>query len=254
MRSRELLADRARRVQSLGPVARRHPDVYDRQVRTVLADQAQQPGSVVSLADDVEPRSLEQASYSFAKQRVIVRQNDVLACFAVYVGNHPVTPPLDIGIVDHITGQLSQVTAGHGGGVMGATGTHDPRAADSLTRRTVVVSALLSAIIGSAFFLLALAIDALRSSESRANHALEILVAANRLERLAVDVQTTQRGYIITGESRFLRRGTAHRTISSTQPPPLSAWPAQEARARAARRGRRRRPGGTTSGITRSRW
>jgi signal transduction histidine kinase len=63
---------------------------------------------------------------------------------------------------------------------------------------------LLSAVIGAAFSLLALAIDALRDSEERANHALQVLVAANRLERLVIDVETAQRGFIITGETRFL--------------------------------------------------
>jgi signal transduction histidine kinase len=63
---------------------------------------------------------------------------------------------------------------------------------------------LLSAVIGAAFSLLALAIDALRDSEERANHALQVLVAANRLERLVIDVETAQRGFIITGETGFL--------------------------------------------------
>jgi len=75
----------------------------------------------------------------------------------------------------------------------------------SLTRRTLAVSALLSTVIGAAFFILALAIDALRASESRANHALEVLVAANRLERLTIDIETTQRGFIITGDPVFLK-------------------------------------------------
>ena len=88
---------------------------------------------------------------------------------------------------------------------MGATGTGNRRAGGSLTRRTVAVSALLSAVIGTAFFLLALAIDALRDSEARANHALEVLVAANRLERLAIDIETAQRGFIIVGDTRFLQ-------------------------------------------------
>ena len=87
----------------------------------------------------------------------------------------------------------------------GAPGTRRPRGDHSLTRRLVGVSALLSAVIGTAFFLLALAIDALRDSESRANHALEVLVAANRLERLVIDVETAQRGFIITGEPSFLQ-------------------------------------------------
>jgi signal transduction histidine kinase/CHASE3 domain sensor protein len=49
-----------------------------------------------------------------------------------------------------------------------------------------------------------LAIDDLRDSEERAKHALEVLVAANRLERLVIDIESTQRGFIITGEPRFL--------------------------------------------------
>jgi signal transduction histidine kinase len=84
------------------------------------------------------------------------------------------------------------------------TGTGDRRGG-SLTRRTVAVSLLLSAVIGTAFFLLTLAIEVLRESESRANHSLETLVAANRLERLAVDIETTERGFVITGEPQFLR-------------------------------------------------
>lgn len=87
---------------------------------------------------------------------------------------------------------------------MGATDTRDRRGGGSLTRRTLAVSMLLSAVIGSAFLLLTLAIDTLRDSESRANHALEVLVAANRLERLAIDVETTERGFVITGDPRFL--------------------------------------------------
>ncbi len=96
-------------------------------------------------------------------------------------------------------------------------GTRDRRAGGSLTRRTVAVSALLSAVIGTAFFLLALAIDALRDSESRANHALEVQVAANRLERLVVDIETAQRGFVITGESRFIKPWYQARTEFTRQ-------------------------------------
>src|SRR5215475_3290095 len=75
----------------------------------------------------------------------------------------------------------------------------------NLTRRTFVVSLVLSVIIGAGFLLLALAIDALRKSEARANHAVTVLAAANRLERLALDIETTQRGFVITGQTRFLQ-------------------------------------------------
>lgn len=81
---------------------------------------------------------------------------------------------------------------------------HDRRKGGSLTRRAVAVSALVSAIIGAAFALLALAIGALSASEDRANHALEVLIAANRLERLAIDVEATERGFVITGAPQFL--------------------------------------------------
>jgi len=78
------------------------------------------------------------------------------------------------------------------------------RTGGRLTRRTAAVSALLSAVIGGAFFLLALAIDALRESEGRANHALQVRAAAQQMERLVTDIETTQRGFIVTGDTRLL--------------------------------------------------
>jgi signal transduction histidine kinase len=97
----------------------------------------------------------------------------------------------------------------HGG--IGATGTQQRRANGSLARRTVAVSALLSVVIGAAFFVLAVAIDTLRGSEARANYALEVLVAANHLERVVIDVETTQRGYIITENPLLLTPWVAAR-------------------------------------------
>ena len=88
---------------------------------------------------------------------------------------------------------------------MGASDTPRGRAGGSLARRTIAVSAFLSAVIGAAFFVVALAIDTLRASEARANHALEMLVAANHLERTVLDVETSQRGYVITTDPEFLR-------------------------------------------------
>ena len=88
---------------------------------------------------------------------------------------------------------------------MGATGKRERRGGGNLARRTTAVGALLSVVVGSAFLLLALVIDELRSSESRANHALQVLVAANCVERLAVDVETAHRGFMIAGETRFLQ-------------------------------------------------
>src|SRR5215472_8755950 len=89
----------------------------------------------------------------------------------------------------------------------------------SLARRTVAVSVLLSVIIGTAFFLLALAIDALRGIEARASHAQEVLVAANRLERLVIDVETNQRGFVITGQPQFLKPWQQARSEFARQAP-----------------------------------
>lgn len=78
------------------------------------------------------------------------------------------------------------------------------RTGGRLTRRTAAASVLLSVVIGGAFFLLVLAIDALRESRGRANHALEVRAAAQQIERLVSDIETTQRGFIVTGDTRLL--------------------------------------------------
>jgi len=78
-------------------------------------------------------------------------------------------------------------------------------AGGSLIRRTAVVSVLVSAVIAAAFAVLAVAIEGLRDSASQANRALEVQVAVNHLERLTFEIQSSQRGYIITGERTFLQ-------------------------------------------------
>jgi signal transduction histidine kinase len=88
---------------------------------------------------------------------------------------------------------------------MGATGKQRRRAGGSLAGHTIAVSASLSAVIGAAFLIVALAIDTLRNSEVHATHALEMVAAANSLERTVLDVETTQRGYVITNDPRFLK-------------------------------------------------
>jgi signal transduction histidine kinase len=87
---------------------------------------------------------------------------------------------------------------------MRATETRERRSGARLGRRALGVSVLLSTVIGTAFLLLSFAIDALRDLEARANHALEVQVAATMLERLAIDVETTERGFVITGDPQFL--------------------------------------------------
>lgn len=75
----------------------------------------------------------------------------------------------------------------------------------SLTRRTVVVSVLLSVIVGAVFLLLLLAIRDQQDSTARAQHSQRALIAGDQLYLLIVDIETGQRGFIITGQESFLQ-------------------------------------------------
>lgn len=78
-------------------------------------------------------------------------------------------------------------------------------AGGSLASRTVAVSALLALVIGAAYLLLALVIDDLRSTNARATHALEVLVAANSVQRLIVGIDAVERGFVLSGDPTFLK-------------------------------------------------
>ena len=80
-----------------------------------------------------------------------------------------------------------------------------------LTRRMVVSSGLLMLLVGAAFAVLLVAIADLRTSARLARHSEEVLAAANQLERLIVDLETGQRGFVITGQDRFLQPWQAAR-------------------------------------------
>jgi signal transduction histidine kinase len=69
----------------------------------------------------------------------------------------------------------------------------------------VVASGLLALVVGAAFAVLLSSVADLRSSERRARQSEEVLVVANQLERLVVDIESSQRGFVITGQERFLR-------------------------------------------------
>jgi len=73
-----------------------------------------------------------------------------------------------------------------------------------LTRRIVIASVLLAVVVGAAFAVLLSAVADLRRLEERARRSEEVLVVANRLERLVVDLETGQRGFLLTGADQFL--------------------------------------------------
>src|SRR4051812_15911128 len=76
----------------------------------------------------------------------------------------------------------------------------------------VVASGLLVAVIGAAFLVLLLAVDDLRDTTRLSRHSQEVLATANQLERLVVDLETGQRGFLITGQERFLQPWEAARS------------------------------------------
>ena len=71
--------------------------------------------------------------------------------------------------------------------------------------RTLVASGVLALLVGAAFTILLLSIDRMRSSAALARHSESVLAAANQLERLVVDLETGERGYLITGQPRYLQ-------------------------------------------------
>src|SRR5262245_52263289 len=73
-----------------------------------------------------------------------------------------------------------------------------------LTRRLIVASAVLALLISGAFVVLLLAIGDLREDQQRTDRSQQLLIAANGLERLLLDLETGARGFILSGQDRFL--------------------------------------------------
>jgi signal transduction histidine kinase len=73
-----------------------------------------------------------------------------------------------------------------------------------LNGRMLAASLLLAAIVAGAFTALLLAIGSLRGASRAAQRSDQVAAAANDLERLAIDLETGERGYIVTGQRRFL--------------------------------------------------
>jgi signal transduction histidine kinase len=104
-----------------------------------------------------------------------------------------------------------------------------------LTRRAIIASGLLAIVVGAAFAVLLRSVLEERDAAELARHSQEVLSVANRLERLVLDLETGQRGFLITGEERFLepwREARAALPAASGQLVRLAAVPAQDGRAR----------------------
>jgi signal transduction histidine kinase len=80
-----------------------------------------------------------------------------------------------------------------------------------LSGRIIGASALLAVIIGATFAVLLTSVTELRGLERRAKQSEDVLVATNRLERLIVDMEDGQRGFLLTGSEQFLQPWVAGR-------------------------------------------
>ena len=80
-----------------------------------------------------------------------------------------------------------------------------------LTRRVVIASGVVLVIVAAAFAVLLVAIEDMRDSARQAEHSQAELTAAAALERRVVDLESGARGFVITGEERFLGPWTAAR-------------------------------------------
>jgi signal transduction histidine kinase/CHASE3 domain sensor protein len=85
------------------------------------------------------------------------------------------------------------------------------RSSGGLTRRLVAASVLLALLVAGGFVVMLLAIGDLRADDQRARRSQGVAVAANQLERLLLDLETGQRGFILTHQERFLQPWQAAR-------------------------------------------
>jgi signal transduction histidine kinase/ActR/RegA family two-component response regulator len=100
-----------------------------------------------------------------------------------------------------------------------------------------VASAALALVVGGVFVILLASIGDLRGSQQKAQHSEAVLAAANHLELAVLNLETGDRGFIITQQVRFLEPWTAGLVAFPREGAALeqlvSDNPAQETRAKA---------------------
>ena len=100
----------------------------------------------------------------------------------------------------------------------------------------ILVTVVFALVIAAAFGTLVLTIQQARKAERSARHSQDVLIAANKLEQLVLDLETGQRGYLLTRQMQFLLPWQQARTSFPQQGRALLALvagsPAQHARVR----------------------
>jgi signal transduction histidine kinase/CHASE3 domain sensor protein len=104
-----------------------------------------------------------------------------------------------------------------------------------LTARMVGASILLAVLVGAVLTVLAVTLYGFRGTANRARHSEEVLATANRLERVVLDLETGERGFLLTRQQSFLepwRTAGKQLPVEADRLETLAAGdPAQERRA-----------------------
>jgi signal transduction histidine kinase len=73
-----------------------------------------------------------------------------------------------------------------------------------IAQRMLFASVALALVVGAVFATLLFTIEEARNAESSALHSQDVLIAANGLEQALLDLETGQRGFLITRQMEFL--------------------------------------------------
>ena len=73
-----------------------------------------------------------------------------------------------------------------------------------IAQRMVLATVALALVVGAVFATLLLTIEDARNAERSALHSQDVLIAANGLELRVLDLETGQRGFILTRQTEFL--------------------------------------------------
>jgi signal transduction histidine kinase/CHASE3 domain sensor protein len=95
-----------------------------------------------------------------------------------------------------------------------------PKRPVPLSRQIVLAGGLALLVLAIAFAFFFVAIDRLRTASDQSQHAEEVITTATRMERLVIDLESGERGYVITHERTFLgpwRRASAELPGTSTR-------------------------------------
>jgi signal transduction histidine kinase len=157
------------------------------------------------VADDVELGALEKAGKPVTQQNVGLGQSDA-----------------------HLDDRRS------GSPFRGSSAFLRPVATRRLVARMIVAGGLLALIIGGAFAVLLVAVADERAALDLSQHSERVLVSARALEGLVIDLETGERGFLLTGEESFLEPWTAAQAAlpgAMSELEELARAPRQHARA-----------------------